>query len=43
MATLHDIACPDCASTDAVVKEDLDAYRCTDCDRTFSTTDLDSK
>ncbi|MFW6448151.1 MAG: hypothetical protein ACOC0X_01270 [Halobacteriota archaeon] len=40
MATLHDLTCPRCGSADAVVKEDLDAYRCTDCEATFSAADV---
>lgn len=40
MATLHDIAYPHCESADAVVKAGLDAYRCTDCDATFSAADV---
>lgn len=40
MTTIHDIACPYCDRVDPVVKEGLDAYRCTECDRTFSATDV---
>lgn len=40
MTTIHDIACPYCESVEPVVKEGLDTYRCTDCDRSFSASDI---
>lgn len=40
MTTVHDIACPACDDTRPVVKEGLDAYRCTACDRHFSIGDI---
>lgn len=36
MTTVIDIHCPACESPANVVKEGLDSYRCTECDRTFS-------
>lgn len=43
MTTLHDITCPECDSGADVVKEGLDAYRCTACERSFSAEDVLSK
>ena len=40
MTTVHDIGCPSCEATEPVVKEGIDAYRCTDCDRAFTIDDV---
>lgn len=40
MSTLHDIGCPRCGEAGGVIKEDLDTYRCTECDHQFSIEDI---
>lgn len=40
MPTVHDIPCPACETTSSVIKEGLNAYRCTSCDRQFSLNDV---
>lgn len=40
MATVHDISCPACNAVAPVIKEGLDDYRCTECDRSFTTRDI---
>lgn len=40
MPTVHDIHCPECHETEPVVKEGIDAYRCTDCERSFTVGDV---
>lgn len=38
--TIHDITCPSCGAVEPVIKTGIDTYRCTDCEETFSATDV---